>query len=76
MALYKAILNKDNKRVVLKVKSNLRLLGRYVLSKDYGPFLIKAISNDLAAYYGYTQMGALRAFGELFAGSVELLQKG
>jgi hypothetical protein len=54
VALYKAILNKENKGVVKKVKANLRLLGRYVLPKDYGPFLIKAISNDLAAYYGYT----------------------
>ena len=36
----------------------------------------KAIGNDLASYYAYTQMGALRSFGEMYAGSIELLQKG
>ena len=54
VALYKACLNKDDIKIVHKVKETLKLLGRYTLPKNYGQFLSKAVGNDLASYYGYT----------------------
>ena len=76
VAMYKAILRKDNKQILDLVKDIFRLLGRYVTPKAYMPFLVKAMSNQLASYYGYTASGSLRASGYILAGSMELLQPG
>ena len=45
VAMYKAILRKDNKEILERVRDIFRLLGRYVTPKSYMPFLIKAMSN-------------------------------
>lgn len=76
IAMYKAILNKENKVVQKNIPHSFRLLGRYVLPKAYHKFVIQAIRNELAGFYQYVQPGSLRAFGHLFAGSIELLQPG
>lgn len=76
VAMYKAILRKDNDKILVMVKDIFRLMGRYVAPKSYMLFLIKAMSNQLASYYAYTSSGSLRASGHLMAGSIELLQPG
>jgi hypothetical protein len=76
VAMYKAILRKDNKQILDRVKDIFTLLGRYVTPKSYLPFVIKAMSNQLASYYAYTAPGSLRASGYIMAGSIELLQPG
>ena len=76
VAMYKAILNQDNKVVKSHIPYCFRLVGRYVSPKSYGPLVIDAIENKIASFYAYTAPGSLRAFGHLFSGSIELLQPG
>lgn len=76
VAMYKAILNKENKVVQTKVPMCYRLLGRYVAPKSYSPLIIAAIRNELASFYTTTGLGSLKAFGYMFAGSIELLPSG
>ena len=51
----------------------LKYLGRYCLPSTYHTLVISAINNELASCYSYTQAGAIKAFGYLFEGSVELI---
>ena len=76
VAMYKAILRKDNKKIPDRICESFRLLGRYVTPSAYCPFIVKAMSNQLASFYAYTAPGSLRAVGHLLAGSIELLQPG
>ena len=71
--MYKSILNVENKVVARNVPYCYRLLGRYTAAKSYGPLIISAIKNELASVYATTQLGSLKAFGYMFAGSIELL---
>lgn len=52
------------------------MLGRYVNPTSYGPLIIQAIKNEIASFYATTGLGSLKAFGYLFAGSIELMQEG
>jgi len=74
--MYKAILITSNKTIVKNIPLCFRLLGRYVIPKSYEKLVIQAIRNELASYYAYTSIGSLKAFGYMFAGSIELLQPG
>ena len=75
IAMYRAILVK-NKTIFKNVTHSLRLIGRYTVAKSYDEMLGKALRNEMASYYTFTQIGSLRCFGYLFAGSIELLQPG
>jgi hypothetical protein len=76
IAVYKAILNRENKVVSKHITQSCRLLGRYVKPSSYSPLVVQAIKNELASFYSYTSSGALMTYGYLFAGSIELLQPG
>lgn len=76
IAVYKAILNRDNKIVSKYIRTSCRLLGRYVKPSSYSPLVVKAIRNELASFYSYTQSGSIITYGYIFAGSIELLQPG
>lgn len=76
VAMYKSILNTENKTVMHHVPLCYRMLGRYVNPKSYGPLIISAIKNELASYYATTGNGSLKAFGYMFAGTIELMQEG
>lgn len=73
IAMYKAILNQENKLVQKNITLCFRLLGRYVAPKSYGPLVISAIRNELASFYSSTSPGSLKCVGYIFAGSLELL---
>jgi hypothetical protein len=75
IAMYRAILVK-NKKIFSNVTHSLRLIGRYTVAKSYDEIISKAMRNEMASYYTFTQIGSLRCFGYLFAGSIELLQPG
>lgn len=49
------------------------MLGRYCPPNTYGSFLLSALKNELASYYPHTQTGALKAFGYLLKGTIEIL---
>jgi hypothetical protein len=49
------------------------MLGRYVNPVSYGPLIISAIKHDIASFYQTTGLGSLKAFGYMFAGSIELM---
>ena len=76
VAMYKAILNKENKLVMKNVPLSFRMLGRYVNPNSYGPLIIQAVRNELASFYQYTAPGSLKSFGYIFSGSIELLTPG
>ena len=40
VAMYKSVLNKENKEVIKNIPYCFRLLGRYVTPKSYGPLII------------------------------------
>jgi len=52
------------------------LIGRYCSPKSYSSLVISAIRNELASFYPHTQLGSLKSFGYLLAGSMEILPKG
>mmetsp|Transcript_33001 Transcript_33001/g.50530 ORF Transcript_33001/g.50530 Transcript_33001/m.50530 type:complete len:384 (+) Transcript_33001:1458-2609(+) len=74
VAMYKSVLNKENKVVSKNIPFSFLLLGRYTSPKSYGPLVVQAIRNELASFYQHTAPGSLRSFGYIFAGSIELLQ--
>lgn len=76
VALYKAVLEKDNKVVKQKIPECLRYLGRYCKPEAYSTYLVSAISNELASFYPHTQLGALKAFGYVLSGTIEVLPEG
>jgi hypothetical protein len=51
------------------------LLGRYVNPDNYKRFIISALRNELASFYSYTQGGALKCFGHLISGAIDLVPK-
>ena len=73
VSLYKVILEKEDKIIIKNIPIALKLLGRYVMPQHYQTLIISAIKNELASFYSYTQAGAIRSFGYLFEGSVELI---
>jgi len=74
--MYKALEQTEDKVVKKNIPASLQLIGRYVNPKAWGPLVLQAIRNELASFYTYTAPGSLKAFGYLFAGSLELLQPG
>lgn len=74
--MYKAVLRNDNRVIQYNMTTSFRLLGRYVAPKSYSTLIIQAIKNELASFYTYTATGSLKAFGYMFAGSIELMQSG
>ena len=76
IAIYKSILVIDNKVIQTNIPNSLRLIGRYVVPTSWAPLVIQAIRNELASFYTYTASGSLKAFGYIYAGSIELLQPG
>lgn len=76
ISMYKACLIDNNKLIMKNIRQSLRLIGRYCLPKSFSDHVIKAIRNELAGFYTFTGQGSLKAFGHLFAGSIELLQPG
>ena len=76
IAMYKAIVQTENKVVKKNIPICFKLLGRYTQPRSYGPLVISAIRNELASFYTYTSPGSLRAFGYLFGGSIEMLRPG
>lgn len=74
VAVYKAMLNRENKVVSKHIITSCRLLGRYVKNAQYSPLVIRAIRNELASFYSSTASGSLLTYGYLIAGSIELLQ--
>jgi len=73
VALYKNVLEKENKIIMKNIPQILKLLGRYCLPSYYRTLIMSAIKNELASFYSYTQAGAIRAFGYLFEGSIEFI---
>ena len=73
VAMYKAIIQTKNALVAKDIPYCFRLLGRYVQPTSYGKLITSAIRNELASFYAYTSPGALRSFGHILAGSIELL---
>lgn len=54
VALYKAILDNENKIVKKNIPLCLEMLGRYCPPKAYSPLIFSAIKNELASYYPHT----------------------
>ena len=75
VALYKVVLEVDNPTVKKNVPLIFQLIGRYCLPKYYRQLIMSAIRNELASFYSYTQAGSIRAFGYLFEGSIELMER-
>lgn len=73
--MYKAILEKENKVVMKNIPECFRVLGRYCPPKSYNKLVMHAIKNELASVYSYTQTGAIKAFGHLFKGAIELMNE-
>jgi hypothetical protein len=73
VALYKVVLDNENKILKQNIPLCFKLLGRYCSPKSYGQLVISAIRNELASFYPHTQNGALKAFGHLVAGTLETL---
>ena len=66
VSLYKQVLETTNKSLKRNIQLILRYIGRYCMPYTYEPLIFPAIKNELAAFYSYTQAGALKAFGFLF----------
>lgn len=75
VALYKSVLEKENKTVSKNIRESLKLIGRYCVPDSFRELIISAIKNELASFYPYTQSGAIKSFGYLFTGTVELLSE-
>jgi len=71
--MYKVVLTKTNKVLMKNLPIAFKFLGRYCVPSTYEKLIIPAISNELNSCFGYTQAGAIRGFGFLFRGAVELL---
>ena len=73
VSMYKVILAKSNKVLVKNLPMSFKYLGRYCMPSTYEKLLIPAICNELASCFSHTQAGAIKGFGFLFVGAVELL---
>lgn len=73
VSMYKVILSKSNKVLVKNLPMSFKYLGRYCMPSTYEKLLIPAICNELASCFSHTQAGAIKGFGFLFVGAVELL---
>ena len=73
VAMYKTILSTTNKVLMNNMPRCFKFLGRYCMPSTYEKLLMPAIGNELASCFGYTQAGALKGFGFLFRGAIELL---
>lgn len=73
VGMYKVVLTKTNKILMKNLPLTFRFLGRYCMPSTYIKLIIPAISNELNSCFSYTQAGAIRGFGFLFRGAVELL---
>ena len=71
--MYKVVLSKTNKVLMKNLPMSFKFLGRYCMPSSYEKLIIPAISNELASCFAYTQAGAVKGFGFLFRGAVELL---
>ena len=71
--MYKVVLTKSNKVLMKNLPLSFRFLGRYCVPSTYEKLIIPAISNELNSCFSYTQAGAIRGFGFMFRGAVELL---
>lgn len=54
VAMYKTVLETENKIIMKNVPHVLRLLGRYVMPSHYRGLVMPAIKNELASFYSYT----------------------
>jgi len=75
VSMYKAMLEKENAVVKKNMPECFRILGRYCPPKSYNKLVMFAIKNELASVYSYTQTGAIKSFGHLFKGAIELLNE-
>ncbi|CDW81095.1 UNKNOWN [Stylonychia lemnae] len=73
LSLYKAVLDKENKVVMKNIPLCLKLIGRYCAPRTYDNFILQAIRSELQSYLPHTQAGALKAFGYVFYGAVEII---
>lgn len=71
--MYKVVLLKENKVLMKNMPLCFKFIGRYCMPYTYEKLILPAISNELASCFSYTQAGALKGFGYLFYGAVELL---
>ena len=71
--MYRVVLSKKNKVIDRNIKMSFKFLGRYCLPYTYEKLIIPAIANELASCFAHTQPGALKGFGYLFRGAVEML---
>ena len=74
LSLYKAILEKEDTDLREKLEISCKLLGRYWLPKVYCKFLFTALSGGYTS--PWAQVGALKIFGCLAEGSIEVIPKG
>lgn len=54
VALYKAVLENENKVVQKNVPLCLKLIGRYCAPRTYETFVLQAIRNELASFLPHT----------------------
>jgi hypothetical protein len=54
VALYKVVLESDNKVLAKNIPLCFRLIGRYCLPQYYRQLVMSAIKNELASFYTYT----------------------
>lgn len=73
VGMYRVVLQKDNKVLMKNIPASFRYLGRYCMPYTYEKLVIPAISNELASCFAHTQAGALKGFGYIFRGAVEML---
>ena len=73
LSLYKAILEKEDMELKAKLEISAKLLGRYCPSKTYVPFFFSAISGEYT--YAWSQVGALKTFGCILSGAIEVIPK-
>ena len=73
VGMYKVVLKTTNKVLMRNIPGSFRYLGRYCMPYTYEKLVIPAISNELASCFAHTQAGALKGFGYIFRGAVEML---
>jgi hypothetical protein len=62
--------------VMKNIPMCLKLIGRYCAPRSYGPLVLQALRNELGSMYPHTQPGALKSFGYLLAGTIDIFPKG
>lgn len=73
VAMYRTTLSKTNKVLMRNMPRCFRFLGRYCMPNTFEKLILPAIGNELASCFAFTQAGALKGFGFMFRGSIELL---